>query len=41
MPRAPKSLPIFNQMVDSFKFVNDSSKANNTQSVGSKQYESP
>ena len=35
--RAPESLPIFNQIVDSFKFVNSSSIANNTQLVESKQ----
>jgi hypothetical protein len=35
--RAPESLPIFNQMVDSFKFVNSSSITNNTQPVESKQ----
>jgi len=35
--RAPESLPIFNQMVDSFKFVNSSSIANNTQPGETKQ----
>lgn len=37
MLRAPESLPIFNQMIDSFKFVNSSSIANNNQPGESKQ----
>ncbi len=35
--RAPESLPVFNQMVDSFKFVNSSYIANKTQPGETKQ----
>lgn len=33
MLRAPESLPVFNKMVDSFKFVNASGRANESQST--------
>jgi hypothetical protein len=37
MLRAPESLPVFNKMVDSFKFINSSSIVNSTQSEELKQ----